>query len=127
MWRNLVCIILTCSLTAVALAEPAPEDLQLVDKLGEPSLIEGEVDDFGMSNPGSIAEQYIQDREPKEYLFQFPGVDNLLEPWSKQRLKLYEKYGFKPNISFTHLYQWADETVGPEDDASGFELVIDGT
>jgi porin len=91
------------------------------------SQVADEPDDLAMDNPASIAEQYRRDRTRKEYLFQIPGVDFVLKPWSDLRTHLDEKYGFKPSISFTHLYQWASETVGPEDDASGFDLVIDAT
>jgi porin len=105
----------------VAVAEPdeesAPADPQAADEL----------DDLAMANPGSIAEQFRRDRESKEYLFQIPGVDWALEPWSDLRARLDEKYGFRPSVSFTHLYQWASNTVGPKDDASGFEVVVDAT
>jgi hypothetical protein len=77
-------------------------------------------------NFGSIAEQYARDRRRDEYLFQVPGAERVFKPWTDLRTRLDEKYGFKPAISFTHIYQWASDTVGPEDDASGFELVLDG-
>jgi arylsulfatase len=77
-------------------------------------------------NVGSIAEQYARDRRRDEYLFQVPGAERVFKPWTDLRTRLDEKYGFKPAISFTHIYQWASDTVGPEDDASGFELVLDG-
>ncbi len=86
-----------------------------------------EPDDMAIDNPGSNPEQYLQDRERKEYLFQIPGFQRVLEPWSGLRTRLDEKYGFRPTISFTHLYQWASDTVGPEDDAWGFDVAIDAT
>ena len=82
---------------------------------------------FAIYNPGSIAEQYAQDRARKEYLFRIPGAESVFEPWSDLRAQLNEKYGFRPTISFTHIYQWASDSVGPEDDASGYELVFDFT
>jgi porin len=103
---RLALVVTACSLSAAAVANEA-------DEL--------------MDNPSSIPDQYRRDREPREYLFQIPGADWLLGPWSDLRSRLDERYGFRPGISFTHLYQWASDTVGPEDDASGFELVIDGT
>ena len=80
-------------------AEPTSEDSQALE----------DVDGLSMDNPSSIADQYKLDREPKEYLFKIPGGEKILKPWSDLRLKLDEKYGFKPNISFTHLYQWASD------------------
>lgn len=83
--------------------------------------------ELDLNNPNSIEERYRLDREPKEYLFQIPGAENLLSPWSDLRTHLDETYGFKPGFSFTHLYQSASDTIGPEGDASGFEFVVDGT
>jgi len=82
-----------------------------------------------IDNPGSIAEQFRRDRASKDYLFQFPGANLVLEPWNDFRARLGEKYGFRPSFSFTHLYQWASDTVGPntEDDGSGLEVNIDAT
>jgi porin len=82
-----------------------------------------------MANPLSIYEQFRRDRESKESLFQFPGVDRALEPWSRLRTYLDEEHGFRPAFSFAHLYQWASDTVGSgtEDDASGFEVNVDAT
>ncbi|MBW2281530.1 MAG: carbohydrate porin [Deltaproteobacteria bacterium] len=84
-------------------------------------------DEIGIDGPGSIADQYALDRQRSEYLFNLPAVDSLLEPWSALRERLDKQYGFKPTLSFTHIYQWASDAEGPEDDASGFELVMDGT
>ncbi len=113
--------LLACGLASVAVADPddeaAPADAPVTE----------EVDELALNNPHSLVEQYRKDRERKDYLFQIPGVDKVLKPWSDLRIHLDERYGFKPNISFTHLYQGASHTVGPEDHASGFELVIDGT
>ena len=39
-----------------------------------------EPDDMAIDNPGSNPEQYLQDRERKEYLFQIPGFQRVLEP-----------------------------------------------
>ncbi len=49
-----------------------------------------------MANPGSIYEQFIRDRESKEYLFQFPGAHLITEPWTDLRTRLDEKFGFQP-------------------------------
>jgi len=88
-----------------------------------------DVDDLAINNPGSIVEQGRKDGKRKDYLFQFPGVDELLKPWSELRTDLAENYGFRPGLSFTNLTQWASDTVpGANDDhASGFELNIDAT
>ena len=83
--------------------------------------------DLAPNNPNAIEERYRLDRDPKEYLRQIPGAESLLLPWSDLRAHLDESYGFKPGISFTHLYQSAGDTIGPESDASGFEFVVDGT
>jgi porin len=86
-----------------------------------------EPDDFAMNNPGSILEQFRRDRETKDFLFQIPGVRLVTGPWSDLRKRLDERYGFRPAFSFTHLYQWADDTAGGEDDGSGFEVNVDAT
>ena len=94
------------------------------------SLAESAADDTDfpdMNNPGSIAEQYQQDRDRKAYLFQIPGMDAVMTPWGNARSKLDENHAFKPTASFTHLYQNASDTVGPEDDAAAYEIVVDGT
>jgi porin len=80
-----------------------------------------------MANPGSIYEQFRRDRESKEYLFQIPGAHLVTNPWSDLRTYLDEKFGFRPAFSFTHLYQWASDSVGSEDDASGYEVNVDAT
>ena len=83
--------------------------------------------ELDLNNPNSIEERNRLDREPKEYLFQIPGAESLLSPWSDLRTHLDQTYGFKPGFSFTHLYQSASDTIGTEGDASGFEFVVDGT
>jgi porin len=80
-----------------------------------------------MANPGSIYEQFRRDRESKDYLLQIPGAHLVLDPWSNLRTRLDEKFGFRPSFSFTHIYQWASDSVGPEDDASGYDLAFDAT
>ncbi len=79
-----------------------------------------------MNNPGSIVERLEEDEKPKDYLFQFPGVSGLLRPWYEMKADLDEKHGFKFGISYTALYQKADDNFGPEDDAAGFDLDISG-
>jgi len=82
---------------------------------------------LNMNNPGSIVERLKEDAEPKEYLFQFPGVDRALKPWYDLKTDLNENYGFMFGISFTCYYQKANDTFGPEDDAAGYDLDINGT
>jgi len=79
-----------------------------------------------MNNPGSIVERLEEDEKPKDYLFQIPGVSGLLKPWYEMKADLDEKHGFKFGISYTALYQKADDNFGPEDDAAGFDLDISG-
>jgi porin len=117
----LIACVLASSFASVAMAEAEAESAP-----ADPGVAE-EFQDLAIDNPGSIAEQYKRDRERKEYLFQIPGADKLLKPWSELRTHLEEKHGFRPTLSFTHLYQHAGDTVGSEDDASGIELVIDAT
>jgi porin len=83
--------------------------------------------DLAINNPGSIAERLRRDEAPKEYLFPTPGISELLKPWYAWKAELDEKYGLRFGISATHLYQWASDTVGPEDDASGFDVTAMGT
>ncbi|UCE53190.1 MAG: hypothetical protein JSV31_28695, partial [Desulfobacterales bacterium] len=56
-------------------------------------------------NPGSIVERMKRDAEPKDYLFQFPGVDWALKPWYELKADLDKKYGFNYGISYTTFYQ----------------------
>ena len=88
---------------------------------------QGSADDLMMADPPSIEYQFRADTRSKEYLFQIPVVDRAFAPWADLRSKLAEKYAFRPNISATHLHQEASDTVGPEDSATGYEVVIDGT
>lgn len=80
-----------------------------------------------MDNPGSIAEQFIEDTQKKEYRFQLPRFDSVLDPWHELRTNLADEHGFRPNISATHLYQASSDNVGREDSVSGYEFVVDGT
>jgi porin len=80
-----------------------------------------------MDNPGSIVERLKEDAEPKDYLFQFPGVDGALKPWYALKEDLDEKYGLKFGISYTAFYQKTSDNFGPEDDAAGFDLDISGS
>ena len=77
-------------------------------------------------NPGSIIEELEEDAERKDFLFQLPGVAQGLKPWYGLKAGLFEKYGLRFGISFTVLYQKASDTVGPEDEAAGFDLNLDG-
>jgi porin len=85
--------------------------------------------DLGMDNPGGFEEQFVRDRQKRDYLFQIPGADFILTPWSKLRTRLDEKYGFRPNFSVTNLYQYADKTVGPngKNEGSGLDVSVDAT
>lgn len=80
-----------------------------------------------MANPGSIYEQFERDRESKDHLFQIPGADLVTNPWSDFRAYLDEKFGFRPAFSFTHVYQFASDSVGRDDDASAYELNLNAT
>jgi len=82
---------------------------------------------MNMNNPGSIVERLEEDAEPKEYLFQFPGVSGALKPWYDFKADLDGKRGFRFGISYTAFYQKASDNFGPEDDAAGFDLDISGT
>ena len=77
---------------------------------------------MNMNNPGSVVERLEEDEEPKDYLFQFPGVSEVLKPWYDWKDELDEKHGFDFGFSFSTLYQKVDETLGPEDEAVGFDL-----
>lgn len=78
------------------------------------------------NNPGSIVEQQNEDLKEKDYLFQIPGADALFGPISNKRSNLRENYGLIPGGSVTHIYQSANDTVGPEDDAEAYEINING-
>ena len=82
---------------------------------------------MNMNNPGSIVERLEEDAEPKDYLFQFPGVTGALKPWYDMKDDLDREHGFKFGISYTTFYQKASDAFGPEDDAASFDLDISGT
>jgi porin len=88
-----------------------------------------EADDLPMvmGRPGSIADRLREDAKPKEYLFQFPGLSGVLKPWYDLKADLDKNHGFRFGISYTALYQKANDTFGPEDDAAGFDLDISGS
>jgi len=97
--------------------------------LAAPPDVTDEFDELpmNMNSPGSIVERLEEDAEPKDYLFQFPGVTGVLKPWYDMKAGLDEKYGFRFGISYTSYYQKATDTFGPEDDAASFDLDISGT
>lgn len=80
-----------------------------------------------MGRPGSVAARLRLDAEPKEYLFQFPGVSEALKPWYDWKANLDKNHGFRFAISYTAFYQKAKHVFGTEDDAAGFDLDISGT
>jgi porin len=80
-----------------------------------------------MGTAVSIRNQYEEDTRPKHYWFELPFIDDALQPWQETRSKLADKYGLRPGFSATHVYQKTQDTIGPEDSASGYEFVIDGT
>jgi len=77
-------------------------------------------------NPGSIVERQKRDAEPKEYLFQLPGVDWVLEPWYDLKA-VNEEHGFNFGISYTTFYQKASDTFGSKDEAASYDLDITAT
>ena len=108
-----------------AASTPTPKDdasvlsgSQLTDEFDELPM--------NMNNPGSIVERLQQDEQPKDYLFQFPGVNGALKPWYDFKARLDKKHGFKFGISYTAFYQKASDNFGPEDDAAGYDLDISG-
>lgn len=88
-----------------------------------------DVGNLAIDNASSIPEQIRRDWQPKDYLFQFPGLNRVLDPWYRARKRLDEQYGLKPQFSFTNLTQWTNDTTpfATEDNASGYELIVDGT
>jgi porin len=120
-----VCPQSTADETPEATAEPRADD----DGSTTPESESEDPGDLAIDNPGSFPEQFNRDREPKDYLFQIPGAQYVLGPWSELRSYLDEEWGFRPAFSVTHLYQWASETARPgaEDDGSGIEVTFDAT
>jgi porin len=80
-----------------------------------------------INSPASITKRLEQDAKKKEYLFKFPGMNRILDPWDKFKADLGKKYGFKFGISYTMLYQKTNDNFGPEDEAASFDLDISGT
>jgi len=119
------------ALPAIAADEAgdATADSDEIDEEAWAENLEDPSGDLGMDNPGSNAEQFVRDRQKRDYLFQIPGVDRALTPWNKLRARMDERYGFRPNFSVTHLYQYVDKTVGPngENEGAGLDVAVDGT
>jgi porin len=80
-----------------------------------------------MNSPGSIVDRLEEDAAPKDYVFQFPGVSGVLQPWYDMKADLEKNHGFKYGISYTTFYQKANDTFGPEDDAASYDLDIAGS
>ena len=96
-----------------------PPDTHAEGETKEPPMV--------MGRPGSIEERLRRDRIPKEYLFQFPGVSRLMKPWYDFKNDLDTNHGFRFGLSYTALYQKANDVFGPEDDAASYDLDISGT
>lgn len=80
-----------------------------------------------MNNPGSVVRRIEDDSEKKDYLFQIPGISNMMNSWQNFKSDLDRNHGFKFGISYTAIYKNASDTFGPENDAAGFDLDISGT
>jgi len=80
-----------------------------------------------MNSPGSIVDRLEEDAAPKDYVFQFPGVSGVLQPWYDMKADLEKNHGFKYGISYTTFYPKANDTFGPEDDAASYDLDIAGS
>ena len=104
-----------CLSSAGVLASP-PETMDEFDELP-----------MDMNNPGSIVDRLEEDAEPKDYLFQIPGVSGALKPWYDWKTELNEQHGFNFGISYTAYYQKASDAFGPEDNAASSDLDISGT
>jgi porin len=91
--------------------------------------MEGSAENLGLqlNNPGSIVKRLEEDAAPKEYIFQFPGVDGFMKPWYEMKKDLDKSYGVKFGISYTTFYQKTNDNFGPEDDAASFDLDLSGT
>ena len=79
-----------------------------------------------MNNPGSIADRLEEDEEPKEPLLELPDASTT-KPWYDFKDELDEKYGLKFGISYTALYQEANNNFGPEDNAASYDFDFSGT
>ena len=99
--------------------EPVPADSQEADEFDDLPM--------NMNNPGSIVERLKEDDEPKDYIFQFPGVTGALKSWHDWKTELDEQHGFDFGISYTAYYQKATDAFGPEDNAASSDLDISGT
>jgi porin len=100
-------------------AESSP-DLEATDSAGSDT-------ELAMGTAASIRNQYEEDSRVKDYKIKIPVIDTLFNSWGELRSELAEKHGFRPSISATHVYQKTTDSVGPEDSAAGYELVVDGT
>jgi len=59
----------------------------------------GPDDSLDMSSPGSVEDRLEEDAKPKNYVFQFPGFSEGLQPWNDAKANLAEKPGFRYGVS----------------------------
>ena len=75
-WLGVICLAGLLAVTQVQAGSTTPEDAEPGNtEAGEPE------QDLRINSPGSIAKRLEEDAEPKEYLFQFPGLDRVMKPW----------------------------------------------
>jgi porin len=76
--------------------------------------------DSGFSGPSSVEALLEEADKVKKPVFRFPAFDKTFEPWFNRKRKLKENYGIELGISYSSLYQIADNTPDHGDDkASG--------
>jgi len=115
----------TAALIASSFLAGAYQPLALAQTMSEEEV--ENASSLDMNSPGSIIDRLEEDAAPKDYVFQFPGVSAVLQPWYDMKADLEKNYGFKYGISYTTLYQKANDTFGPEDDAASYDLDIAGS
>ena len=78
---SLLGAILMAGLIAVTQVQASSTKLENAEPNDTPTSEQEPSLPLNMNNPGSIVERLEEDAEPKDYLFQFPGVDRALKPW----------------------------------------------
>ena len=62
--------------------------------------------------PGNVTARLEADSQEKETSFDFPGVDQFLEPWTNWKSRVGEEHKFRPGFDYQPVSQWSNNSEG---------------
>ena len=68
--------------------------------------------------PGEVPARIEADARPKDVSFDFPGVDQFLQPWTDWKSDLAENQKLRLGLDYQPVAQWSNNDIG-EDSAAG--------